>query len=84
MVLPAADNVCDCVTFGILRTFQRIHKYDGLLRGRAGGQWSLGEVVYSLLVARVKEKKQKKEIRSRDLPNSSLLCPYFFLPSVRR
>jgi hypothetical protein len=26
MVLPAADSFCDCVTFGILRTFQRVYK----------------------------------------------------------
>ena len=26
LVLATADNFCDCVMFGILRTFQRIHK----------------------------------------------------------
>jgi hypothetical protein len=25
MVLPAADSYCDCVAFGILRTFQRVY-----------------------------------------------------------
>jgi hypothetical protein len=29
VVLPAADNSCDCVTFGILGTFQRIYKFKG-------------------------------------------------------
>lgn len=26
VVLPSADSVCDCVTFGLLGTFQRVYK----------------------------------------------------------
>jgi hypothetical protein len=51
--------------FGILRIFQRIHKCEGSLRCRVGGWWLLGEVVYCLLVAGIKEETKRKKLGSR-------------------
>jgi hypothetical protein len=75
VVLPAADNFCNSEAFEILGTFQMVYKCEGpqdvgphIL---VGGCWSLREVGCGLLVAMVKKRNKKKEIRCRDFPNFS-------------
>ena len=68
MILPAADSFCDCVTFGILGTFQRVYKCEGL--GKRNGLLVVGSlllVVVGLCLssssAQRRNKNKKLDIR---------------------
>ena len=52
--MPAKDNFCDCVTFGILRTFETAP------RGKVVGWLPLIVVSRDLLVSHVQRRNNKK------------------------
>lgn len=68
MVLPAVDNFCECVTSGILETFQRIH-----INAKAliGGCW-LRNIDCSFASSLGRRRSKRRETRFRDFPISSL------------
>jgi hypothetical protein len=64
MVLSAVDHICNCVMFGILGTFQRVHECWSQLVGDGGGCWFFRDIGCGLLVAVVKEETKGKKLRN--------------------
>lgn len=60
------------VTSETLGAFQKVYINTRALRGRVGGYWSLRGVGCSLLVAMVKRRNKRKEIRFKDFPSPPL------------